>query len=175
MRATVLIFALIVNGCTHMTSICSAEGFWTPEFSFATPPPDLSVTYASRDGIWWREGNRVHVEWDIQISGITFTPTPGEISNPNDVHLKGIPFASKQWTKLGSSNWQGFIFPSHAKWIQLGPNTQGNRPDAVLAYVSSDAGYTHLRELHVPNGATLPLAIKWSGGIIYYTDDPCPQ
>ena len=133
------------------------SGTWTPTLTFSVPG-DLTVTYTSPLGYYFRQGNQVTLYFRVQTSSFTFTTASGNLL------LSGIPFPGINIPNLiayGNCQWSGI---TKANYTQISIRVTPNGSNLTFIAMGSGQTAVVLTAADTPTGGTF-----FVGGSITYT------
>lgn len=126
-------------------------GTWTPTLTCATPG-DLSVTYSTRFGSYYRIGRLVVLHYSITTSAFTHTTSSGNLQ------ITGIPFTSDTITNNGSESsvrWSGI---TKANYTHLNMALAVNSTTAIFQLSGSGQSLYTVAITDLPTAGTVNLA-----------------
>ena len=113
------------------------KGTWTPALTFATPG-DLSVSYTTQVGWWWRLGEVVlahaYVECPV-TTGFTFSSASGNLT------MTGLQFVAKNESSLFPIGACAYENISRASYSQVSAFAEPNT--STLLFSIDGMGQTH--------------------------------
>jgi len=140
-----------VDGFTaaQLRSILGIEsGTWTPVLTFLTPG-DLSVGYATQEGVYTRIGNLYFCTFRIITSSFTHTTASGAL------RVSGLPAAVAVGTgyRFSLDSWQGI---TKTNYTQIGGSLSGT---AIASFPASGSGQanSNVQVGDVPSGGAVRL------------------
>lgn len=134
------------------------EGTWTPTLTFETPG-NLSVSYATRVGLYTKIGNVVTLQVDITTSAFTHSTAAGALL------ITGLPFAAKSAGQVHrvAGGFQGITKAGYTQFVMV---IQGGQSQITISACGSGQAISGTLVADVPSSG----AVRISGPIQYMSD-----
>ena len=145
------------SSAAALQDFVGAAASWTPTLTFSTPG-DLSVSYTTQLGRYWRFGNMVVALFSVETSSFTYTTASGNL-------LLGatLPYTSENTSGLlnvGTLSFQGI---TKAGYTQFYPRLFSNSSTIAFFASSSGSAVSQVTSTDVPSAGTVVLR-----GVVVY-------